>query len=463
MPGIAPLEDWTSFQARHPQIDSVDLLFTPMSGTPRGKRLRAHEMDAVFKTGRFLPGSLLVTDITGADVVETGLVWEDGDADRIARPVPGTLVAQPWRGPNAAQLLLSMYELDGTPHDLDPRHILQRVLDRYAADGLTPVVACELEFYLLDPVRTADGKVQVPALGAGGQRPRHTHVYGLRELDEIGGFITELLHNGDAQGVPIEGAIAEFAPAQYEIGLVHRADALRACDEAIMFKQLVKTVAEKHALTASFMAKPFAETAGCGLHIHVSIDDAGGQNIFASDAPDGTAALRHAIGGMKAHMAESLAIFAPNANSYRRFKANSYAPVAPTWGINNRTVSLRIPAGSAASRHVEHRICGADANPYLAVAAVLAAAHHGMTRNSDPGPAVRGDGYAHAASLPRDHPERLALGWAASLDRFAQSTMLPDYLGSRACHIYHIIKEVELERFEAVVTAQDFDWYLNAS
>jgi glutamine synthetase len=459
----AKLEDWTDFLTKHPQIESVDLLFTPMSGVPRGKRLRAHELAAVYKSGRFLPGSLLITDITGQDVVETGLVWADGDADRIVRPVPGTLVLQPWRGAKAAQILTSMYELDGTPNDLDPRHVLQRVLDRYAADGLTPVVACELEFYLLDPVRTPDGKVQAPRLGAGQQRPTHTHVYGLRELDEISGFLTELLDNGDAQGIPIEGAIAEFAPAQYEIGLVHRNDVMRACDEAIMFKQLVKSVAEKHQLTASFMAKPFAEMAGCGLHIHVSIDDAQGKNIFAAEDAAGTPALRHAIAGMKTHMPESLAIFAPNANSYRRFKANSYAPVAPTWGINNRTVSLRIPAGSAASRHVEHRICGADANPYLAVAAVLAAAHHGMTHKSDPGTVVQGDGYAVAASLPKDHPERLPRSWAASLDRFEASTLLPDYLGARFCSMYGTVKRVEMERFEAVVTAQDFDWYLHSS
>jgi glutamine synthetase len=459
----AKLEDWTDFLTKHPQIESVDLLFTPMSGVPRGKRLRAHELAAVYKSGRFLPGSLLITDITGQDVVETGLVWADGDADRIVRPVPGTLVLQPWRGAKAAQILTSMYELDGTPNDLDPRHVLQRVLDRYAADGLTPVVACELEFYLLDPVRTPDGKVQAPRLGAGQQRPTHTHVYGLRELDEISGFLTELLDNGDAQGIPIEGAIAEFAPAQYEIGLVHRNDVMRACDEAIMFKQLVKAVAEKHQLTASFMAKPFAEMAGCGLHIHVSIDDAQGKNIFAAEDAAGTPALRHAIAGMKTHMPESLAIFAPNANSYRRFKANSYAPVAPTWGINNRTVSLRIPAGSAASRHVEHRICGADANPYLAVAAVLAAAHHGMTNKSDPGTVVQGDGYAVAASLPKDHPERLPRSWAASLDRFEASTLLPDYLGARFCSMYGTVKRVEMERFEAVVTAQDFDWYLHSS
>ena len=463
MPASADLSEWQAFHAKHPEVESVDLIFTPMSGVPRGKRLRAHEMEAVYRNGRFLPGSLLVTEITGADVVETGLVWEDGDADRIARPVPGSLVRQPWRGEHAAQILTSMFELDGTPNDLDPRQVLSRVIERYAADGLTPVLACELEFYLLDPERTAQGGVQAPRLGVGKARPLHHHVYGLYEMDDIAPMVDELIANGDAQGLPIEGAISEFAPAQYEIGLVHRADALRACDEALMFKHLLKVIAAKHNMVASFMAKPFAEWAGCGLHIHLSVNDADGRNIFASDDPQGTPALRHAIGGMKAHMADSLTLFAPNANSYRRFKANSYAPVAPTWGVNNRTVSLRIPAGGPASRHVEHRLSGADANPYLAVAAVLAAAHDGMTRKTDPGAAVTGDGYAMAAAVPEGHPERLELNWWAALGRLKRSAMLHDYLGERFCRMFGIVKQVEMDRFEAAIPPQDFDWYLHSA
>jgi glutamine synthetase len=463
MPAIADPSEWANFHAAHPAVDSVDVIFTPLSGVPRGKRLRAHEMAAVYKSGRFLPGSLLVTDVTGADVVETGLVWEDGDADRIARPVPGTLVPQPWRGAHAAQVLLSMFELDGSANALDPRRVLESVIERYAADGLAPVIACELEFYLLDPARTPEGQVQAPRLGKGRERPQFHHVYGLREMDDIAAMVDELLANGDAQGLPIEGAIAEFAPAQYEIGLVHRADALRACDEALMFKHLLKAVADKHGMVASFMAKPFAQWAGCGLHIHLSVDDAQGRNIFASEDKEGTPALRHAIGGMKAHMGDSLALFAPNANSYRRFKANSYAPVAPTWGVNNRTVSLRIPAGGASSRHVEHRLCGADANPYLAVAAVLAAAHDGITCRTDPGQMVTGDGYAAAAAVPAGHPERLALNWWAALERFGRSAMLRDYLGGRFCDMYSIVKQSEMDRFESAISPQDFDWYLHSA
>lgn len=461
MSAIGEISEWDAFQKAHPQIQSVDLMVTPISGVVRGKRLRAHEIAPIYRSGRFLPESLLVGEITGADCAETGLVWANGDADVIARPAAGKILPQPWRGPNAAQLILSMYQLDGTPHDLDPRHVLQHVLDRFAADGLTPVLACELEFYLLDPERDAQGAIRVPKLGTEAERPQFNHVYGLRELDDIGPFIEDLLANGDAQNLPIEGSISEYGPGQYEIGLTHRADALLACDEAAQFKYLVKALARKHGMAASFMAKPFTQAAGNGLHIHVSINDNAGRNIFASDDPYGTPALRHAIAGMRALLPESLAILAPNANSYRRFRANSYAPVFPHWGLNNRTVSFRIPIGGPNSRHVEHRICGADANPYLAVASVLAGVHHGMKNRLDPGAAVVGDGYNVTPERREGDPPPLIFQWGAALQSLQNASILPQYLGERFCRIYHTIKTVEMERFESVVPVQDWDWCLH--
>ena len=325
---------------------------------PRGKRLRRRELMAVYENGRFLPGSILVCDITGRDCEETGLVWEDGDADRLAWPAPGTLVPAPWLGEDVAQVITSLYELDGTPNDLDPRHVLRRVLERFAADGLTPVVACELEYYLVDARRTRPAASSWPARRRTGERPTQHGVYGLRELEDFGGFLRELWACADAQGVPLEGAISEYAPGQLELTLRHGPDALRAADEAVMYKRIAKGVAAGHGCEATFMAKPFAERSGSGLHLHVSVNDADGRNIFASDDPAGAPALRHAVGGLKATAGRGMAIFAPNANSYRRFRANSYAPVAPTWGVNNRTVSLRVPAGPPAGRHIEHRVAG---------------------------------------------------------------------------------------------------------
>jgi glutamine synthetase len=450
---IADVSEARAFFEANPDIDAVDIIFTNMCGVPRGKRLRQHEVIAVYESGRFLPGSAVVVDITGRDTEETGLVWEDGDADRYVKPIPGTLVRAPWLGENAGQFLTSFYELDGTPNDLDPRHVLGSVIDRLAADGLTPVVAVELEFFLLD----ISGGTPRPAKGLlTPHRSSDNQVYGLRELEDFKPFFDDLYAACDAQKIPLESAISEYAPGQFELTLRHKPDALRATDDAVMYKRLVKGVAVKHGLEATFMAKPFAHEAGNGMHLHISMADESGANAFASEDPEGAPILRHAIGGMKAALGESMAIFAPNANSYRRFKANSYAPVAPTWGVNNRTVSLRIPAGSPASRHVEHRVCGADANPYLAVAAVLAAMHHGITNRIDPGPAVVGNGYEDEASAGVKLPNN----WFAANDAFEASPLMNDYLGQRFVKNYTIVKRTEMARFYGEVTQLDYDWYL---
>ena len=453
---IAPRSEAEAFFAANPDVDSIELIYTDMGGVPRGKRLRRHEVLAVYDSGRMMPGSITVVDITGQDTVETGLVWEDGDADRSMKPVPGTLVRTPWGGDQAAQFLTSFYELDGTPHDLDPRHVLGRVLDRFAADGLTPVLAIELEFYLVDPRRARDGTIRPAHPGYSRDTPRNVEVYGLRELDDFRPFFDALYAAADGQGLPLESTISEFAPGQFELTLRHKPDGLRACDDAIMYKRLVKAVAQQHGLEATFMAKPFAEQAGSGMHIHVSVDDASGANIFASDDPEGTPALRHAIGGMIASVGDGFALFAPHANSYRRFKANSYAPVAPTWGVNNRTVSFRIPAGPPASRHVEHRACGADANPYLAAAAVLAGMHHGMMNKTDPGAAVVGNGYDRENSGGEKPPSN----WFAAVDRFHASALMRDYLGDRFVDMFSIVKRVEQDHYFSVVPTLDYDWYL---
>ena len=223
-----------------------------------------------------------------------------------------------------------------------------------------------------------------------------------------------------------------------------------------MYKRIAKGVAVRHGAEASFMAKPFSDRAGSGLHLHVSVNDAAGENVFASEDPAGTLALRHAVGGMKATLADGMAIFAPNANSYRRFRANSYAPVAPTWGVNNRTVSLRVPAGPPKGRHIEHRVAGADANPYLALAALLAAVHHGLTHAIDPGPPVEGDGYAAAAKSNL----RLPANWFAAVDHFEGSAVMRDYLGDRFVTMFGKVKRTEQDRFNEVVSALDYDWYL---
>jgi len=349
--------------------------------------------------------------------------------------------------------MLTMFDGGGAPAAADPRHALVRVVDRFLARGMTPVVACEIEFYLLR--QETDGRLSAAGGGRASERQK-IDAYSLTRLDDLAPVFDEVYRATAAQDLPAETLMSEYAPGQFEITLHHRGDALRAVDEAVMFKRLLRGVAARHGLIACFMAKPFTSRAGSGLHVHFSANDAEGRNVFASDDPAGTPALRHAIGGMQAAMAESMAVFAPNANSYRRFVSQSYAPTAPIWGINNRSVSLRVPAGPAASRHVEHRIAGADANLYLAVAAALAAAEQGMRTHLDPGPPVQGNGYAQVKErvLPQT--------WQEALERASKSAFLRAALGAEFVEIFLAIKRQECARFSAEVSELDLSWYLRS-
>ncbi len=449
----AEAREGRDFLAAHPGIEYFEMFFTSLGGVPRGKRLRRSEVMKLYEGSAFLPGSIVAVDILGADCEDTGMVWETGDADRIARAVPGGIVPAPWLGEDAAQVLCSLHDLSGEVTPFDPRAVLQRVLDRFAADGLTPMVACEMEFYLVESRR---GHVSLRRSPFTRRLPQGNEAHGLSETEDAGDFLRALWKAADAQSVPVEGASSEASPGQLELTLHHKADALAAGDDAVLFKRLAKGVARPLGCEATFMAKPFADIAGSGMHIHMSMLDEDSANIFASEAPEGTERLRHAIGGMAQTMADAMAVLAPNANSFRRYVARSYAPVAPTWGINNRTVALRIPAGSAASRRVEHRVAGADANPYLALAVVLAGAHHGLATKADPGAMTHGDGY----SAPVAAGDPLPTDWLKAIDRFQASAVMREYLGDAFVDLYATVKRTEQARFNAVVTSLDHDWYL---
>ena len=324
--------------------------------------------------------------------------------------------------------------------------------ERLKQDGYHPVLACELEFYLLDAEAWVDGEVK-PARSCRGLALEQTQVYGVQELEDMSEFLEDVYLCSAEQGLPAETVISEYAPGQFEITLTHRENALQAVDEAIEFKRLIKGVAEQYGMIACFMAKPFAELSGSGMHIHVSLADEQGANLFSSEETEGNELLRHSIGGMADSISDCMAIFAPNANSYRRFRPNSYAPVAPTWGVNNRTVTFRVPTGPASSRHVEHRASGADANPYLAAAAVLAGMHHGIKNKMDPGPAISGDGYANTDTS-------LTINWYAALDGFEKSEFVAEYFGAEFQKIFSALKRDECNQFFAQVSELDHRWHL---
>ncbi|MFZ5960117.1 glutamine synthetase family protein [Pseudomonas knackmussii] len=450
---FADPQEARDFLEQNPAVRSIELMLIDANGIPRGKLLHRDELLAIFENGRPLPSSILSLTIQGEDVEASGLVWEVADADCWTFPIPGSLTLQPWRAVPTGQVQVSMHPTQGLPATPgDPRHVLARTIDRLKADGFHPVMAVELEFYLLDKNRDASGRPQ-PALQANGVRPQAPQVYGVYELEQLQPFLDDLYAACEAQGLPVRTAISEYAPGQVELTLEHRFDALRAVDEGVRYKRLVKGVANKHGLIACFMAKPFGDLAGSGMHMHVSLADEQGNNLMASEDPHGTPLLRHAIGGMMATLNDALAIFCPNANSYRRFQANSYAPLAKSWGVNNRTVSFRVPGGPAKSRHVEHRICGADANPYLAAAAILAGIHKGIREQIDPGEEIVGNGYEQAReTLPTD--------WLTALRTLEQSAWAKEAFGEEFLKIFLAIKWEEFRQFVSEVGEQDWRWYL---
>ncbi|WP_372876193.1 glutamine synthetase family protein [Pseudomonas sp.] len=450
---FASVQDAQEFLAQNPDIELFELFILDANGVPRGKLLHRDELLAVYASGRPLPSTILGLSINGDDVEDTGLVWEVGDIDCRAYPLAGSLSRMPWRQIPTAAVQVSMHPSEGMPATVaDPRHLLTRVIDALKAEGYHPVMACELEFYLLDQQRDHQGRPQ-PALDRDGGRPRSTQVYGLRELEQIEPVLADLYAACKAQDIPARTAISEYAPGQVEITLEH-GDALLAMDQAVRYKRLVKGVAHRHGMQACFMAKPFDHLAGTGMHMHVSLSDAQGHNLFASEQPAGTPLLGQAVAGMLASLLDSLLLFCPNANSYRRFQANSYAPLAPTWGVDNRTVSLRVPGGPANTRHIEHRICGADANPYLAAAAILAGIHRGIRERLDPGAPIEGNGYAQAKEL-------LPTDWLTSIQALERSTWAREALGQEFLKVYLAIKRAEYRQFMAEVGEQDWRWYLS--
>lgn len=443
-----------TYLEQHPDVQSMHVIWTDICGVARGKILRRDEVVPAWKDGRFMPISALVLDVTGQDVPETGLVFDEGDRDMLMWPVPGSIVPIPWAGEPSAQYIAAVHDLDGTPHYFDPRSVLEKITQRFQSElKMTPVGAVELEFYLMDRASAMAGQPIAPRSLINEARPQHYQAYHLQDLDDFAPFFRDLYAFCEIQGLPAKTLISEYAPGQMEIVLRHRADVLKACDEAIMLKRLIKAVAEKHGLAATFMAKPYSQWTGSGMHVHVSLADEAGNNLFAAEDPLKNELLLNAIGGLKAAMAESMLIFAPNGNSYRRFRRNSYAPVAASWGVNNRTVSLRIPAGAANACHIEHRPSGADANPYLVMSAILAGMHHGIVEKADPGNPIVGNGYEKRAKY-------IPGNWFDAIDAFWRASILKDYFGKEFVDTYCTLKEVEADRFYAEPTARDFEWYL---
>lgn len=371
------------FFAANPDIETVQMLVPDTNGILRGKWGPPELAGKAFGEGVQLPLSIFGLDIWGREVPETDLHIETGDRDGNCLAVPASLKRVTWSERPSAQLLMAMYEPDGTPWFADPRHVLNRVLERFARKGLTPVCAFELEFYLLKPDFETDAMASpLPHIGhlTG---PERQQMYSINTLSRLEEFFADITSAARAQDLPMDTVISEAGPGQFEINLLHRADAALAADEALLLRRMIGGVARRHGHRASFMSKPFQHWPGNGMHVHVSLQDESGRNLFA-DGARGEKMLRHAVAGTLATMPDMLAVFVNTFNGYRRLAPGSYAPTRVAWGENNRSVAVRIPSGSPAARRLEHRISGADAHPHLVAAALLAGMLEGIEKEMEP-------------------------------------------------------------------------------
>jgi glutamine synthetase len=447
----APLSEWTEFLRAHREVQALDAFVIDVNGNGLGKRVPVADAAKVFTDGVQFSACALAADCRGLGYNVQGMGASDGDPDGTALPIQGSLCIAPWTQAPVAQVMCHMRDIEfQRAFWFDPRVILADVVRQCRDAGINPVVACELEFYLLDPRRAADGGVIAAASSPNAAPPRRAANLSIDAVEVNAEFLNKVDQAAAAQGIPVCGAVAEYGIGQYEVNLRHVSDPLAAADHAVLLKRIVKGVAKSMGAQASFMAKPFARQIGSGLHVHVSIVDAAGGNRFG--ARGGEELLQHAIGGMQALMYDSLGIFAPNLNSHRRY-VGQYTPVSRDWGHNNRSVAFRVPAANGSARRVEHRVAGADASPHLVLAAILAAVLHGISRKLPATAPVEG----RVNSTDRgEFPD----GLLAALDRTEKSTLLSAYLPERYLKLYAELKRKECAAMMEEILPAEYDFYL---
>lgn len=448
----APLSFFDALAACGP-VERIEAFVIDVNGVARGKWVPVAKARTLAEKGVPMPRSLYAQDIWGSDVEAAGLAFGTGDPDGPCFPVPGSLAPVPWAAVPTAQLLLSMRDTDGSPFFADPRAILARQVAALADRGLAAVAAVELEFYLLADAPGAPRPYRSAQPGDGAQPEGAGNVLAVDVLAEHEAFLNEVVAACRAQRLPSEAILHENSPGQFEINLEHVADPCLAADHAILLKRVVKAVARRHGMRACFMAKPFGALAGSGMHVHVSLLDAQGGPHFA--AADGTPApaLLHAAGGVVASMADAMLLFAPHANSYRRFRRNSHAPTSAAWGWGDRTAALRLIEGEPRAIRMELRVPGADANPYLVLAALLAGIRDGLERKLDPGRPQDA-----AASAPQGTP--LPLDWRSAITRFEQSDFIARQFGADVRRVIAACKWQDFDGLLARVTDAEYETYL---
>ena len=421
------------------RLDEVECVIADFPGIARGKAVPAVKWDR--QSSFHLPNSIFFQTITGDwgdDAATDGFT----EPDMTLRPDLSTATAAPWATDGTLQVIHDAYDQKGRPIECAPRNVLRRVVDLYRKQGWTPIVAPEMEFYLV--ARNVDpAKPITPMMGRTGRPAAGRQAYSMSAVDDYGPVIDDIYEYAEIQGIEIDGITQEGGAGQLEINLRH-GDPVKLADEVFFFKRLIREAALKHDCFATFMAKPIEGEPGSAMHIHHSVVDDTGRNIFTGPQNGETDAFFHFIGGLQEHMPSVIAMFAPYVNSYRRYVRDHAAPINLEWGRDNRTTGIRIPVSGPEARRIENRLAGMDCNPYLAIAASLACGYLGLINEIRPDKRYRGDAYESEAEIPH------YLG--AALDLFEGADAIHKVLGPEFARVYNIVKRTEYDEFLQVIS-----------
>lgn len=421
------------------RLDEVECIVSDIAGVARGKAMPASKFARQERF--FLPNSIFLQTITGEWAEDPGGAYTE--PDMILTPDFSTATAAPWTADITLQVIHDVKDQQGRPVPIAPRNVLKRVVELYNAEGWTPIVAPEMEFFLV--ARNIDPNMPViPPMGRSGRRAAAKQAYSMSAVDEYGKVIDDIYDFAEAQGFEIDGILQEGGAGQIEINLNH-GDPVRLADEIFFFKRLIREAALRHDCFATFMAKPIEGEPGSAMHMHHSVvDTATGQNIFSDEKGAETPAFLNFIAGMQSHLPAVIALLAPYVNSYRRYVPDFAAPINLEWGRDNRTTGLRVPISEPAARRLENRLAGMDCNPYLGIAASLACGYLGLKEAKMPRAECLGDAYMSEDELPYN------LGDA--LDLFAESEAIHDVLGPEFCKVYESVKRNEYKEFLQVIS-----------
>lgn len=445
------MSDLKSFIERR-GIGEVECLIPDMNGVLRGKVLPAAKLLQSVREGSLrLPSSVFAVTVTGeyADVEGDEEAYQD--PDMVLLPDAATMCVAPGFKTPTAYVFADAHHTDGTPWASSPRQVLKAVMALYEAKGWRPVIAPELEFYLTALNPDPDLPLTPPA-GRSGRAETSPQPYGLEAITEYEDLIESIYEFSETAELNLDTMIHESGTAQLEINFLH-GEPVRLADQVLVFKRIVRQVALKHGVYATFMAKPMEHQPGSAMHLHVSVvDEASGENLFAEAAGEDSAMFRHFAGGLQKYLPEVAPLFAPNVNSFRRMRPSHSAPINVQWGYDNRSCGLRVPISDRSNRRIENRLPGADASPYLAMAATLLCGYLGVEEQVEPSAQATGNAYHHARTLPRTLEE--------ALERFTACDAVRALLGPSFFRAFITIKEAELEAFQGVISSWERDHLL---